>query len=749
MKGASTATPARQLFEEIKASRTFLEKALEKYKDRIDQLDNDNAISLVEHILEEDKVFQYSQVIGHIFKKTVSVDDRYFVLLKRVNEKKHFGLTQDLFEIGLTNPDLGIEIHEKAKQLNDSELVSVSRWILGGVGAKDFNLIYETLVKDIASNKCELRIASVTSTMIAFAKGINENWKERVFALLDSAQNDKEKAVREELIRAYTTLYAYAKEQSFSGISAICKSDPQFSFQVSTFLFHQEIKKAHYLEIIQFLAASNDPSVIEHVLLSFRAWDADVIEKKLEIIYDLLKRFSYFEIRMIDFALNEIGKADLERSLSYCFRWLEDNDPKVSYCLPSILVELAESNFEALIQRFDLLPTHKKAKRFLFETSRQLLEKIYERSTAGKNLSLSDSEAVSHLLEKLKEMASAEGLNSEDIANREILTIYKCLILVEVMETASPNMNYAIIKHNLDLFPQIRDFVGNRWFEKRLQEANKTHPLLVYLNDPLIDQEQLNEKIAEAEKLDGTAKRYQEWQIRDSIRIRCLLDHLENNISKISKRTHLRTMKALLRQEEHFWKVFSEIDVRSRLEDDFPLTIAPPLEVQDGEITRVKNPDFGMMFEGQQVYIEVISPEMFAPLRYFHNASIPNRVRAKITEEIKEHFLGMKSEGDVIIIVDLASSEIKYDTIEDYVEGELQFVFTMDAKTRDPGGVFTQRGKTMTSIDPGTNIIAGIVGYSRVMGKDGKIHLKGRKFPNREALTKSRVLDIVTQSLLG
>lgn len=733
----------------MKASRTFLEKALEKYKDRINQLNNDDALSLVEYIVEEDKVFQYSQVLGYIFKKTASLDNRYFDLLKRVNEKRHFGLTQNLFEIGLTNPSLGIEIHEKAKGLNDLALVLISRWIFGGVGAKDFNLIYGTLVEDIKSTKHELRIASVTAMMVAFAKGINDYWKGKVFALLESVQDDQERAVREELIRAYTTLYAYAKEQSFSGILAICKKDPQFSFQASTFLFHQEIEKEHYLEMIRFLAASNDPSVIEHVLLSFRAWDAETVEKKLEIIYDLLKRFSYFGLRMLDDALNQIGKSDLETSLSYCFRWLEDNDPKISYYLPSIFVELSESNFEKLTQKFESLPIDKKTKRFLFETSRQLLEKIYERSSKGKSLSISDGKAVSNLLEKLKALARAEGLNSEVIANREESAIYKCLILVEVMETASPNMDYAVIDHNLGLFPHLKEFVGDKWLKKMQEEGNKTHPLLVYLNDPSLDQELLNNKIAELKKLEGTAKRYQVMQLQDSIRVRCLLDHLENSIFEISERTHLRTMKAALRQEEHFWKVFSEIEVRSRLAKDFQLQIGPPLEIQDGDKIKVKHPDFGLIFEGAQVYIEVISPEMFPPLRYFYNAGIPNRVRGKITEEIKEHFEGILKPVDVIIVVDLASSELRYDSIENYVEGELQFVFNINQKTREIEGVITQRGKPMTGIDPKTKIIVGIIGYSRVVGKDGKIHLKGRKFPNSNASNKTQVLNAITDAFLG
>jgi hypothetical protein len=77
-----------------------------------------------------------------------------------------------------------------------------------------------------------------------------------------------------------------------------------------------------------------------------------------------------------------------------------------------------------------------------------------------------DNITVNALLDKLKNMARTKGLNTEIIANREQLSIYKCLVLIEVMNKANPNLDFNVIKHNLNLLPRIRDFLGQKWLNK-------------------------------------------------------------------------------------------------------------------------------------------------------------------------------------------------------------------------------------------------------------------------------------------
>lgn len=744
-----------QLFQEIIASRIYLQEALDRYKERIDQLNHEDTLELVNQIVENGKIFHYLEIVGYSLRKIASPENNFFNILITVIKKiggdmAGYLLLNQLVEVGVDNPELGLQIYKKAKELKNPKLLLACRWIFAGVGKKNFALACDIVSEDIEASEPELRICSLSAIRIAFANGLASDWMEAVFSLLESKKDDPDQGVKKELLNTYITFYSYAKEPCLSSILYLCKKDDQLNIDASNLLMHKELATAHYLKMIEFLSSSQDKFVIEMVLLSFYSWaKKEIIEPELQIIYELLKRFSYFDIRQIEEALKELGKVDQETCLKHLYCWQEKANPKLKFQLPKIAVAFARSDFNKLVDTFTQILFDEKKEWFIFETSRYLLQEIFERSSEGKNPSPSDERTISNLLEKLKDLARTKGLNAEAIANREHLSIYKCLILIEVMNSVVLNIDFTVIGHNLDFYPNIRDFLGEKWLRKMQREQNKTHPLLVYLADSMMDPAILEHKTQEVMALEGTARKIEAYRLADSMRNRSLLIHLESEICLIKGNSFLRSIKAGLREEQQFWKVFSEIDVLSRLSQTFSLQIGPPLEIQENYKTRIKHPDFGLTFDGKDTYIEVISPEMFPPLRYFHNAGIPNRVRGKITDEIKHHFKGMKTPKDVLIIVDLASSELRYDSIQDYVQGELQFVFKMNVATHDAEGVFTQRGEPMTIKDEHTKIIIGIIGYSRVVGTDDKIHLKGRQFLNPQSENKSEVLERVTKALLG
>jgi len=659
-------------------------------------------------------------------------------------------LIKDLVEIGFENPELGSEIYQTAKKLNKPSLLLSCRWIFGGVGERNFALIHKDVLQDIKAVNPELRISALTAIKLSFAKGTIPSWVSEIFSLLDSKQDDPDQKVKTELLRTYLAFYSYAKDRCFSAILDLSKKDNELMDDASNLLFNKDLTTQHYLIMVEFLAGSKEKRILETILLSFHNWaKKELIEPELKIVYGMFQRFSFFDLGTLNEALNEMGNADLETCLKYVYCWSQDEDAKIRYFAPNIAVEFARNDFGKLVDSINFSSNSEKDW-FIFETSRILLEQIYERSSEGKNLTESDQRTINNLLEKLKGLAKTKGLNSEEIANKEQLTFYKCLILIEVMKNACANIDYNLVSHNLELFPNIRRFLGDKWLKKMEQEQNKTHPLLAFLNDKMLDPQELQHKVVEAETLQGTSKRLAYLRIKHSLRTRALLIHLENELSIIKDSPCLKNMKAALRKEEHFWKVFSEIDVMSRLIRCFSLEISPPLEIQDGQITKVKHPDFGLTFNGNKLYVEVIAPEMFSALRYFQSAGLPdNRVRAKITEELKSHFRGMKTTGDVIIIVDLASTELHYENIQDYVEGDMQFIFRMNAQTREEGGIYTQRGEPMINKDEETKIVVGIIGFTRVIGTDGRVHLKGRKFLNPQSSQKSRLLDSVTKALLG
>ena len=127
-------------------------------------------------------------------------------------------------------------------------------------------------------------------------------------------------------------------------------------------------------------------------------------------------------------------------------------------------------------------------------------------------------------------------------------------------------------------------YLGEKWLTKMQREQNKTHPLLVFLADPMMDPKFLERKTQEVMALEGTSRKIEALKVTDSFRNRSLLIHLESELCLIKGNSCLRSIKAGLREEQQFWKVFSEIDVLSRLSNQFRVRIGPPLEIEiDGK----------------------------------------------------------------------------------------------------------------------------------------------------------------------
>lgn len=746
---------AKSLLEELKTKKLYLDEALNYFKEKGYQPSREESLELIEEMTKID-IFRWLKLVGYLLRKIAAPDERFFDVLHKILEKTNRDLTQswliqDLVQIGFDDPESGLQIYKKALELNEPDLFLSCRWIFGGIGKRNFDLVHKDILADIRAANSELRILAITAIRVAFAEGIPPNWEKEILLLLDNSREDPEQKVRIELLNTYLTFYAYAKESCFTGIMELLKQNTELEYFASNLLLHPNLAKHHYSTLISVLAKSDDKAVLENVLFSiYKLSEAEFIESELVIIRSILERFSFFELKTLNKALNKMGEVNLKVCLTSVYSWANEKNFKIQYYAPRIAVEFARNDFGKLAESLASVMDEEEMLSFALETSRTFLEEIYDRSSEGKNLSEPDKKSTINLLEKLKIMAGNRGLDSEEISNREQSIIFKCALLIESIQNVQQNVDYDLIWHNLECFPNIKQFIGEKWFKKMETEKNRTHPLITRLSDDLLDGRELERKLGEIDRLKDVARKMDSFRIGGAIRNRAFLMHLENGINSIKGKPSLKTVKASLRREEHFWKVISEVDVMSRLiGGPFQVKISPSLEVQAGETVKLKHPDLGVTFEGSEIYIEVISPDMFAPLRYFRGASIPNRVRGKITEEIKSHFKGMKIQKDVIVIMDFGSSEIQYSNIQNYVEGEPQFVLRVNRVTNEVVETFNQRGDTMAELDVDTRIVIGIIGYARVVGSDGKIHLKGRKFLNPQASNKLKILENITQVLLG
>jgi len=163
---------------------------------------------------------------------------------------------------------------------------------------------------------------------------------------------------------------------------------------------------------------------------------------------------------------------------------------------------------------------------------------------------------------------------------------------------------------------------------------------------------------------------------------------------------------------------------------EYPVEIAPEI---DG-----KRLDAKIEIEDKELLVEVISPQMFKPLRYLtgKTVGIKNRAGKKIYDEFKKHLKNVRIEENipVIVVIDIARSEINYEFVEDYLMGTLKLVILFDKKKGEVITTYPERaGDYMHALDRETDVLSAVLCYKRFFGKNHKFHFEGRIIPNKYA----------------
>jgi len=193
-----------------------------------------------------------------------------------------------------------------------------------------------------------------------------------------------------------------------------------------------------------------------------------------------------------------------------------------------------------------------------------------------------------------------------------------------------------------------------------------------------------------------------------------------------SKSNKVKAMRDGLKNERQFLDTVSEIEVISSLIEEYTIEISPEL---DG-----KKLDLKIGFT-PELYVEVISPNMFKPLKYLSGKAmgIKNRARGKILDELKHHFKNIDTLGNIpwIIIVDTGRSEISYEFIEDALMGSEQLTLLIDKKSSEIHGENVSRAKdSVHDIRKAADILSAVICYKAYLGNDFKFHREGKIISN-------------------
>lgn len=668
------------------------------------------------------------------------------VILKIKGDMAQGRFIRALIKIGEQDVNLGFSLYEQMIAETDRDLIHYSSFPLGGAGKRNFNEAYSRIKEGLKSENPHIKAASIKALRVIFEDSNELQQSSEIFDVLDRLSSEQEDfIIQVEVLNAYFDFSRFRYEECVQHLIEFARrSNSVIRFNLANILWTRNLQsKQDEIEILKLCAEDEDKNVLSRVSFALSNKGPEFPEKSLGIIKDWIQKGKYFDVYEIDYCIRKIGEVYLDRCIKEVETWVEEKngDRRLQFFIPIVLKDLSSQDYKQLIASMKIwLLRDELFRRMALKTIRRVLTEIYAQTDKH--------DIISFCFEILSEMAEDESVNMERITYNEPDKLFQCFRLIEELELDRKEVDFERILENLERYSTIRDFFGRRWFKTMREEKSNTHPLLILLSSEVPDTKKLLKEVESFKKEVNEWNRYlKSLRIRDMVRPTVFLEYLDEMLySIVSKTAKLRELRAGLKNEDQFWETISEIEVISSFIKDYNVEIAPKLNN--------KKLDLKVEFDGEDALIEVISPNMFKPLRYLSGRAIGirNRARGKIFDEYKAHLKDLETKEDtpIVIVIDIGRSEISYDFVEDYLMGTLQLTMLFDKeKGRAIKEYPSRAGDSMHSLEKGTDVFSVVICYKTVLGKDSKFHKEGRIMPNPYAKNplSQGVIDKINGSL--
>jgi len=634
-----------------------------------------------------------------------------------------------LISIGEQDPELGISLYERMIVTQDSDLIAYSSFPLGGAGKKQFTSVFKHIKEALMSQSSDEKVAGLKTIRVANESVGSIQNVDQIIELIDMNSSEKEdNAVRLEATKAYFDLSHFKYDHCIKRLFELVENgDSQVRFALAETLWLRNLEKNEdEFGILSICAKDENKNVLSRVSMALSKKGSKFPELSLKIIKYWILNGKYLDVHDIDYALTEIGKGNLLGSIAEVVSWIAEKDEKkfLEFYIPIVLKQLSSSGYMKLLQSIETWwEKDEHFKKIAIETMRKVLTEIYPPSED--KLSIVDS-----YLSLLTVIAKKENINVEALIDGESEKVFQCMLIIDELRGVHRKLDFSLITRNLETYSDIRDFLGQQWFESFKGKGNETHPLLLVLSSEL-DETKLNATVNSFKAETNEFKKYVlSLKIRAMITPSAYLSYLNGMLRLIaSKCQKLKDLKDGLRNGRQFLDTFSELEAISAFVQNYTVEISPKLEGKKLDLRIGLDPD---------IYVEVISPDMFKPLKYLDGKAmaIRNRVRGKILDELKHHFKNVDTLGNIpwIIIVDLSRSEISDDFIEDALIGSEQFTLFLNKENGKIVGQSASRTKdSVHDIESKTDVLSAVICYKTNLGTDGTFHREGRIITNSYA----------------
>jgi hypothetical protein len=291
-----------------------------------------------------------------------------------------------------------------------------------------------------------------------------------------------------------------------------------------------------------------------------------------------------------------------------------------------------------------------------------------------------------------------------------------------------------MIKKDIDLnqvlntlqdFPIIMELIGKDWFLSKLKEKSK-HPFIYYLSKG-------RPNYSKIESLQKQLKEIKDKPDEASIMLIIyelqyhyfVLSHLEQCLKDLKGESRIRRILNHLKNEEDFWRGYSEAEIAALLKKKFGEIELEP------QLPNRKYTDVKFKINDKWIFAEVTTPEkgqrfseiMKKAIAAKEAVKLPSsvdRVRTKISEEY-DHFRNIIDGVPVILFINTNQCEYDELDIEDALMGNPNFVILTNKKTGEVREYWERDSWTVFDEDKKVELLGGIVSYQRNFTIAGKV----------------------------
>jgi len=458
-------------------------KEVEEYLNQQEiELSEDLILTLLERFTEGD-IWKWLKYIGYKLPQFASTKERFIELLEKVAGKVRGDMAQGpfigaLIDIGSTDPKLGFALSEEMAK--KESLIFYSSFPLGGAGRTDYEEAFNFIKKGIENSNPELRAASIRALRVIFEKEEELKKSTEIFQILKNVSNEKEDiVVRNEVANAYIDFNKFNPKECTDKLLRLAnQGDPSIRLNLAYSL--QTAELVHGEDVIKTLkicSKDNDERVLKRVSIALAFKGKEYPEDTLEIVKDWVKRGKYFHVSEIEYCLQEIGKGYLDRCIKVVEDWIEnEKDGRFEFFIPIILKEMCSSNYERLMKSVKQWSRKDEIfQKTAIKTIRAVLTEIFPPKAEQQGL-------MNVCFSIVEEVSKKRGVDTETVIKGEPDKIFQCFRLIEELELKRKELDFDVIYANLENYPTIKGFLGDRWFQKKRGENNKTHPLLIILS---------------------------------------------------------------------------------------------------------------------------------------------------------------------------------------------------------------------------------------------------------------------------